>query len=210
MARKHWTPEDDELLRKLYPHQATSSFCELFGASVEQTYRRAFKLALYKTAACISTGPGAQTLMRAGAPFRFPKGHVPANKGLRRPGYAPGRMKETQFRKGQVPRNWDPVGTVKFNTDGYLRRKIADPNVWEFIHRRVWEDAHGPIPKGHRIWWKDGDHGNCALENLELISGREHMARTTVHTLPPDLKATVYAVGALNRAISRRKRSAEK
>jgi hypothetical protein len=87
-----------------------------------------------------------------------------------------------------------PVGTVKPNADGYLRMKVSDfpeppgergansPN-WKFLHVMVWEDAHGRIPKGHRIWWKDRNHKNCALENLELLSDKEHMARTTIsHT----------------------------
>jgi len=38
---------------------------------------------------------------------------------------------------------------------------------------------------GLYIWWKDGNHRNCALENLELLSGADHMARTTVHKVSP-------------------------
>lgn len=99
---------------------------------------------------------------------------------------------------------------MKFNGDGYLVRKISDlPNNgrgaldrnWEFVHKRVWEDAHGPIPKGHRIWWKDRNHSNCALENLELLSDKEHMKRTTIHNWPPDLKHAIMMAGALRRKI---------
>jgi hypothetical protein len=153
-----------------------------------------------------------------GAAHRFPSGHVPANKGLRRPGFAPGRMAETQFKKGHTPKNYLPLGTVKANADGYLRIKIAarsngkgaNDKAWEFVHKKVWEAAHGPIPKGHRIWWKDRDHENCSPENLELLSGKEHMARTTIHRMPKELKDTIYLMGRLNRKIRRIERGKER
>ena len=42
-------------------------------------------------------------------------------------------------------------------------------------HRRVWEDAHGPIPEGMEIHHVDGDKHNNALENLHLCTRREHL-----------------------------------
>ena len=39
-------------------------------------------------------------------------------------------------------------------------------------HLYVWEQAHGPVPNGYDIHFKDGNKQNCALENLELISHR--------------------------------------
>jgi hypothetical protein len=119
-------------------------------------------------------------------------------------------MASTQFKKGARPRNYLPIGTLRFDSDGYPRRKIADgiggfgnPKVWEFVHRRVWEDAKGAIPKGYRLWWKDGDKSNNALNNLELLSGPEHMARTTLHNFPSPLKEVIWLKGALKRRIRR-------
>jgi len=123
-------------------------------------------------------------------------------------------MSETQFKKGQRQQNHLPVGTIMPNTDGYLRMKVADLPLaiagngalsanWMFVHRMVWEQAHGPIPPGHRIWWKDGDHTNCALENLELLTGAEHMARTTIHNWPEDIKRVMQLNGVLKRQLRR-------
>src|SRR5207253_2069672 len=137
---------------------------------------KARKLSLDKSPGYLRRFARLQPGHHHGKATQFPKGHAPANKGLRRPGYSVGRgrMQETQFKKGQKPGNWLPVGTVKPNADGYLQIKISDapeppdakgansPN-WEFVHKRVWEAAHGPIPEGYRIWWKDGDRTNCAL-----------------------------------------------
>ena len=45
-----------------------------------------------------------------------------------------------------------------------------------YLHRRIWEDANGPIPEGCHIHHKDGDASNNALDNLECLDGSEHMA----------------------------------
>lgn len=224
--RKVWNKKEDAVLRRLYPDMPAKDIALRFGCTISQVYRRAWHLGLEKSAEYIARQNAeiGKKLNLSGAAHRFPKGHVPANKGTRRPGWAPGRMRETQFKKGQragaAQAKWVPIGTVQMNGDGYLRRKIADePEAiagkggqstnWEFVHRRVWEDAYGPIPKGYRIWWKDGNHWNCALENLELLSGKEHMRRTTVHTLPQPLKEVVQLKAAINRQITMKTRKME-
>jgi hypothetical protein len=209
-----WSASELKRLRALYPHRRTDEVAKLLGHSYSSTSQKARKLGLRKTEEYMASRE-ACWLRRdnsAGIPFRFKKGLTPWNKGLRRPGWAPGRMAETQFKKGHQPCNTYPVGAIVMNTDGYLRRKIAEDRPghgatsqnWELVHRRVWEDAHGPIPKGSRIWWKDGDHTNCALENLELLNGKQHMARTTIHTLPPELAYTIQLLGAVHRQINQR------
>lgn len=217
MNGKEWTAAEKEYLRRTYPDQPTSELAAALGRPLTAVYAQATKLGLKKSAAYMAS-PAACRLRRGdniGKACRFQSGHVPANKGLRRPGWSRGRMKQTQFQKGNRSANWLPVGTVRVNADGYLRIKISDapeppdghgansPN-WEFVHRRVWEDAHGPIPQGHRIWWKDGNHENCALENLELLSDQEHMARTTIHNYPPELKDVIRLKGKLGKAIRKR------
>jgi hypothetical protein len=217
--RKPWTAEEIAVVRKLYPDTPGKGIARRLNRPLTQVYQCARRLGLEKSAEYIARQNAelGKALNKSGAAYRFPPGHVPANKGTRRPGWAPGRMRETQFKKGHragaAQNKWVPIGTVKMNTDGYLRRKIADEpeeiagkgahsTNWEFVHRRVWEDAHGPIPKGYRIWWKDGNHWNCALENLELLSGKEHMLRTTVHALPQPLKEVIQLKGAINRQIT--------
>jgi hypothetical protein len=83
-------------------------------------------------------------------------------------------------------------------------QKGAASKNWEFVHRRVWEAAYGPIAPGHRIWWRDKDHTNNKLENLELLTDKEHMRRTTIHNLPPELKDTIQLAGRVKRAIRKR------
>jgi hypothetical protein len=225
-GKRLWEPQDDALLRARYPHEPTSRLARELRRSLSATYGRAQKLGLEKTEVYLAS-PDACRLRRGNHPGRetqFPKGHVPANKGLRRPGWGPGRMKVTQFKKGErrgvAARNWRPVGTILTDSDGYLRIKVreAQPGeaygfgncrVWPLLHRHAWEQSHGPVPAGHAVAFKNGDKSDCRLENLQLITRRELMARNTVHNLPKPLAQAVQLLGALNRQIRRRTRSHE-
>lgn len=224
MNGRAWTKQDMEKLRSLYPHLRTVEVAETLGRSKSTVYAQAAKRGLHKSAEYLAS-PAACRLRRGdnvGKSHRFAPGHAPANKGLRRPGWSMGHMQETQFKKGSrtgaANNKWKPVGTVMPNADGYLRIKVADQpesiagkgaasTNWQFVHRRVWEAAHGPIPKGHRLWWKDGNHLNCALDNLELLSDKEHMARTTIHNYPPQLKDAIRAAAVLDRTIRKKRKS---
>lgn len=103
----------------------------------------------------------------SGYDSRFPKGHVPANKGKHME--TRGRMRDTQFRKGNRPHNAHPIGTEIVRSDGYIQVKVADPDVWKLKHRIVWEQHNGPIPEGGLVVFRDGDPQNTDISNLALI-----------------------------------------
>lgn len=204
------------MLRELYPDTPTAHVARRLRRTVAATYGRADKLGLNKSAEYLAS-PAACRLRRGdnpGVAFRFPKGHVPANKGLRRPGWGPGRMKETQFKKGVrrgvAVRLYKPIGTERISKDGYLERKVNDglplQARWRAVHLVVWEAAHGPLPRGHAIAFKNGDKRDIRLDNLECITRAELMARNTVHNLPKPLAQTVQLLGALRRKINRKAR----
>jgi hypothetical protein len=52
------------------------------------------------------------------------------------------------------------------------------------LHRAVWESANGPVPEGYVIHHIDGNKGNNALENLEMVTKYEH---TRIHAERGDL-----------------------
>ena len=189
--RKVWTAADAWMLRAFYPHIGNEILARRLGCTVAALYRRAHQLGLHKSQIFLDSPDSGRTRPgdTRGAAYRFQKGHVSQNKGLRRPGYFRGRMRETQFRKGQSPHNEMPLWSFRFNSMGYLMLKTGKPapkpnDGWEWVHKLIWEQANGPIPAGSRIWWKDRDHGNCALANLEILTAVEHMARTTIHNFP--------------------------
>lgn len=109
----------------------------------------------------------------SGLTGRFEKGIIPFNKGKKMP--TVGRMAETQFKKGQQPANYKPVGSERIDSkDGYILVKVRDdgtwPERWRLKHRVLWESVHGPIPKGHRLIFLDGNKLKVTIENLKLVT----------------------------------------
>ncbi len=218
-GKRLWSAADDARLRELYPHESTASIAQKLRRTVCSTNARANNLGLRKSAAYLAS-PDACRLRRGdnvGARYRFKKGQTPPNKGLRRPGWFSGRMKDTQFKKGQrngrAARVYKPIGTERISKDGYLERKISEAlpfqRRWRAVHLIVWEAANGPLPTGHAIAFKNGDKADVRLNNLECITRRELMARNTVHNLPKPLAQTVQLLGALKRQIRRKSRGEE-
>lgn len=114
---------------------------------------------------------------------RFKKGNVPFNKGKK--GVCAKGCEKTWFAEGHLPHNTKPVGYERITRDGYIEVKVkmrpSHPRCndnFEFKHRLVWEEAHGPIPKGYFINFLDGDKQNCRIENLALVSRAEHLEMT--------------------------------
>ena len=211
-ARKYhrWTAAEISRIKAEYPDTRTSDLAAALGVPAARVYAMAKKLGVSKSAAYLAS-PAACRLRRGdevGKRFRFPKGHVPANKGMRRPGWSPGRMRETQFRKGQRGRNWMPLGSERINSDGYLDRKVQDtgypPTDWRAVHILLWEQHHGPVPAGHKVVFRNGNKRDVRLDNLELLSNAEMMRRNTIHRYPEEVKKAMTARGTLVRAINRR------
>ncbi|MCD8921980.1 MULTISPECIES: HNH endonuclease signature motif containing protein [Staphylococcus] len=113
-----------------------------------------------------------------GRDCRFKKGCSSWNKGKSMP--AKGRSAETQFKKGHIPDNAFPIGTIKPNTDGYLfikvKRSGSKYECWKAYSRYLWEQKHGPIPKGHCLIFLNKDKRDCREENIALVS-RAELAR---------------------------------
>lgn len=62
---------------------------------------------------------------------------------------------------------------------GYWRRQEkAVGRKTVYLHRAVWQHAHGRIKKGWEIHHKDHDKDNNALSNLECLPAGQH---TTYH-----------------------------
>lgn len=205
--RRPWQDWELALLHSDYPDNPTVKLAKRLDRTITSVYQRAILEGLRKSDAYLAS-PDACRLRRGdgvGAAHRFLPDHAPANKGLRRPGWSRGRMSETQFKPGNRPHTWKPIGSTRYSKDGYLQRKVSDtgypPRDWIGEHVLMWEKAFGPVPLGYALCFKDGDKAHLAIDNFELISRGELMLRNTIHNLPPDLVDVIRLNGALKRRL---------
>lgn len=148
---------------------------------------------------------------------RFEPGQVSHNKGKR---CAPGtggrhpNAARTQFKAGQVPHTYRGPGHERVDSkDGYVVLVVAAPNPWTgaatrpvLKHRWLWEQANGPLPKGHVLKCLDGDKTNTAPSNWEAVprgvlarlNGGPHKKRLSYDDAPDELKPAVLAVAKLD------------
>lgn len=74
--------------------------------------------------------------------------------------YEGGRMPYQGYEEGTISTKRHRNRTYKtIKKDGKMR----------MLHHVIWEEANGPIPKGSKIFFKDGDSLNCELDNLKMI-----------------------------------------
>lgn len=109
----------------------------------------------------------------SGIDSHFKKGHISANKGVKLPPEMYEKLKKTMFKKGNQPYNTLKIGDEVITTNGYIKVKIGEPNKWKQKHRLVWEQYKGPIPKGYKITFLDGNILNCNIDNLVLVTDGE-------------------------------------
>lgn len=213
---KHATPWPPGLVAALieaYPHVPTEWIAQAWRRPIKSVYAKAQALGLKKTETFLASELAGR--IRRGSPIgvngRFQKGITPWNKGMHYT--AGGRSAETRFkpgeRRGVAVELYKPIGTERISKDGYLERKINDglplQKRWRAVHLLVWEAAHGPLPAGHAIAFKDGDKRHIQLDNLELITRAELMRRNTIHSYPKEIAQLVQLRSAVTRQINRRK-----
>lgn len=226
LCTRHWwctrtafSPAEDATIRAQYPDSQTATVAAHLGRTTASVYRRAHALGVSKSAAFLASAMSGRTRGGVGVATRFKKGQTPPNKGLRRPGWSPGRMKETQFGNKPVW-NHQPIGATRIDSEGYAWTKVQDlPKVrtdvnWKTAHTLNWEAVHGPVPKGHVLKCLDGNRLNTAAENWECVprgvlarlNGGRHKKRVSYDAAAPELKPTVMAVAQLEHEMGRRRR----
>ena len=86
------------------------------------------------------------------------------------------KLKDTKFKKGNIPGNTRKVGDYRIAKDNILEIKVAHPNKWQSYHSYLWEKYHGEkVPKNKVIIFIDGNNRNFAKDNLAAVTRRELM-----------------------------------
>jgi hypothetical protein len=141
--------------------------------------------------------------LRTGRSGQFRAGNRPANagtKGLAKPNSG-------SFKKGQLAWNKRPVGSERVTRDGYTEIKAAEPNIWRPKHHIIWEEHHGKRPAGTILTFKDGNPQNCQIDNLVMISHREHgVINNFYHAVSMHHKPTAINLARIKIAVTNKRK----
>jgi hypothetical protein len=165
-----WLDEDLDYLKANFRTVSYAEIAKHLGKKTNTVASMAWKLGLKRTeeeqkAIVRKYNKGCFSKENVG--FRPPKGIRLSSK--------------TEFKKGQLPKNTLSDGVIT------IRHKKGDNHPyqfiriglskWVFLHRHIWQQANGPIPKDSVVIFKDGNTLNCVLDNLEMITKAENARR---------------------------------
>ena len=185
----------------LYPHHSSKYIAELLGVTISKVYNTAWSNKVKKSAEYMLT-PESGRIIEPSVANQFKPGHTPHNKGKQISAEIYEKVAPTMFKRGNKPHNTKPNGTINIRADKsgrlYQYIKIKDCQ-WELLQRYVWTQANGEIPQGSVVIFLDGNYLNCELNNLQVISRRENMARNTIQRYPAELQEVMKLTCKLKR-----------
>ena len=198
-----WTEEEKRIVAEMYPEHLASEIGEIIGRSASHVQNCAARMGVKSSyEKIVRTGRMSSQHPNVVA-SRFKKGHVSHNKGKKMPAEVYARCAPTMFKKGNRTHNYKPVGSERVNVDGYVEVKVADPGKWRLKHRVIWEEAHGPIPRGHNVQFRDGNSQNLSLDNLYLISRADQMRNENhMSRYPQEVREVIHLKAAIKRKIT--------
>ena len=202
-----WTDAEKAIVIQLYANTQNAEIIRILGRHTEKSvWGIAKKLGVKKSPEYLRLLGGQLDGVR-GTASRFKPGNKPWITGLK----LPGKTSSTSFVKGQRPVNWLPFGTHRVNPEGVLTRKIKEGNNgalnWEAVHRLVWKEAHGPVPRGHCVAFKAGRFTNqlelITLDAIQLLTRKEVMQQNSIWVVNPELAGLYALKGAITRQVNR-------
>ncbi len=104
------------------------------------------------------------------------------------------RFDVSSITRGKPAYNRKFVGSTRIS-NGHTQIKCED-GKWRYRARVVWEQANGPIPRGRLIHHTNGDPHDDRLENLQMVTRKEHMR---IHMLLNDKARIIGARGLASR-----------
>ncbi len=190
------TPEQHEWLVKNVTDQSRKAVCEqlnaTFGTALTEKQMHSYLKNHH-------IGVGRDTRFKPGVAAYHPP------KGVR-------MSQATEFKPGNRPVNWKPVGSERISKDGYVEVKVAEPRTWRQKHVVIWEQLHGPRPKGYAVIFADGNKLNLVSDNLLLVTRHTLLVLNRLGLLykNADLTRSGVAIAELIAEIENRQKDGEK
>lgn len=182
-----WTEEEKEYLKVVTPGHHYTEIQEL----MTKRFNYDFTMEQIK-------GALRRYDLKTGFTGQYNKGNIPFNKGRNGKEYLSEKalegMKKTQFKTGQAPVNWRPLGSERITVDGYTEIKIAEPNKWRLKQQLIWEEHNGKIPKGSVVLFGNGDKSNFDINNLVLVSRKQLLIMNNNKLIKDDTELTKTGV----------------
>lgn len=192
MSKHSWTPEQIAWLRDAYlvmdRNRLRVAFNDRFGCHV--------------SASQLKGAMGNHNIRQYARTGRREPGTEPWNKG--KSGYMGPNV--TSFRKGNRPHNTRRLWHERVGKDGIVELQVPErnpytgyPSRYKPKHVWIWEQEHGPRPKGCAIIFLDGDNRNFAPDNLTLVTRRELLVlnQRGYKAAPERVKPTILALARM-------------
>ncbi|MCL5990557.1 MAG: HNH endonuclease [Bacteroidetes bacterium] len=163
---KIWTEKEIAFIKANYETMTAIELADVFTDRYNNVTRAQVKNKIYKLRLHKTTNKG-----------QFKKGQISLNKGKKGTHYSPA----TEFKKGHLPHNTKADGVISIRlshrNDNPIPYKWIRVSLrkWELLHRYLWIQRYGKIPKGYNIIFKNGNTLDCRLNNLAMVSRDEHL-----------------------------------
>ena len=220
MSRRPWTPETLAEVCRRYPHERTADIARDLGRSIGSIHGQANMLGLKKSPEYMRQIHGRPS-PRSG---RMRDSSPDKPRGTRAYPAAPETTpipsaRSSSRRSPEEARNHQPIGSLRICNGRHLatqdhgRPALYPSRRWVAVHRLVWEEVNGPMPKGYVVVFKPGmastDPDEITIDRVELITRAELMRRNTRHNLPPEINALIAVKARLTRLITEREKRHE-
>ncbi len=180
-------PEEVADILRRYPNECASSIASDYGINIFAIYKTGQRYGVKKSSE-FQNSPLSGRIAKGqhlSPSTEIQKGQVISSRHMK----MSARIKKKEswekwqaglYKKGHKPYNTGKDGEIRWRKNpGYWFIRISENN-WEFYHRWLWQQSHGPIPAGHNVVFKDGNHDNCEIGNLECITNAELSARNAI------------------------------
>jgi len=141
---------------------------------------------------------------------RIALGSTPANKGKKITEYmspeAIAATAKNRFKKGHTPGNTLHNGAITLRVKSnnckekyyFIRLSLGK---WDLLHRHLYRQHYGDIPKGYVVAFKDGNSLNCEIDNLELLTRKQNMLRNSIMNLDPAIRTNNFLIKKIQQKI---------